>query len=61
MNTNGYNVEFLPLERRLLERRFIESGPSVFGQERRIGERRDIRHDDVSGKLSFDLNTPLTH
>jgi len=62
MKVHGYNVEFLPLERRLSERRFLETAPSLVDHERRIGERRDIQHNENSSRLSFDLNTPhLTH
>jgi len=58
MKVRGYNVEFLPLERRLLERRFLDSASSLFDNERRISERRDIPHNEISGRLSFDLNSP---
>lgn len=58
MKVRGYNVEFLPLERRLLERRFLDYASSLFDSERRISERRDIPHNEISGRLSFDLNSP---
>lgn len=58
MKIRSYKVEFLPLERRLSERRFLDSSPSLFQHERRMGERRDIPHSENSGRLGFDLNTP---
>ena len=58
MKIRGYNVEFLPLERRLVERRFLDATASLFDNERRISQRRDIPHNEVSGRLSFDLNDP---
>ncbi len=58
MKIRGYNVEFLPLERRLLERRFLDAAASLFDNERRISERRDIPHNEISGRLNFDLNNP---
>lgn len=63
MKSNGYYVEFLPLERRMLERRFIDTAPSFFDRERRLSERREIDHKDKAGQLDIDLNTPqpLTH
>lgn len=58
MTIHGYNVEFLPLERRFVERRFLDSAAALFDNERRISQRRDIPHNEVSGRLSFDLNNP---
>lgn len=58
MKIRGYHVEYLPLERRLLERRFLDSALSIFENERRMGERRDLPHTENSGQLNFDLNTP---
>jgi len=63
MKPNGYKVEFFPLERRLLDRRFIESAPSFFGHERRLNERRELDDKEIAGSLNLGLNTPraLTH
>lgn len=63
MKPNGFNVEFLPLERRLLERRFIDAAPSFFERERRLSERRESDAKDLAGQLEVDLTTPrsLTH
>jgi hypothetical protein len=63
MKPNGFNVEFLPLERRLLERRFIDTAPSFFEHERRFSDRRETEHTDLADQLDFDPNTSrtLTH
>jgi hypothetical protein len=63
MKPNGFNVEFLPLERRLLERRFIDAAPSFFDRERRLSERRETEDTDMADQLDADLIAPrsLTH
>lgn len=61
MELSGYSVEFLPLERRLLERRFIDAALNFFGREQRLCERRQC-HEHSSG-VRFDQNIlhTLTH
>ncbi len=51
MKSNGYKIEFLPLERRLQERRFIDSPPFFFGRERRLNERREIEPLEASKQV----------
>ena len=46
MKLSGYQVEFLPLERRLLERRFIDTAPSLYESEQRFYARRRIEVDE---------------
>ena len=58
MKSNGYKVEFLPLERRMQERRFLESAPSYFGGERRLSERREIDDAESASQLNIDLKIP---
>ena len=45
MKLSGYQVEFLPLERRLLERRFIDTASSLYKSEKRCYDRRGIEVD----------------
>ena len=47
-----YEVEFIPAERRLNDRRGVQASSSYTGPERRAGPRRDRRTSDVqSGSL----------
>lgn len=42
MKLPGYSVEFLPSERRLQERRYLDSAAIFRAPERRQSERREI-------------------
>ena len=42
MKLRGYSVEFLPSERRLQERRYLDSAAIFCARERRQNERREI-------------------
>lgn len=67
MKLYGYQVEFLPLERRLLERRFIDTAPSLYTLEKRFYERRrielDVDDDENANAQDFQQHTKtiLTH
>ena len=63
MKPNGYKVEFILFERRLLERRFIDSLSGLFGRERRVSERRKIADVALDDQASFDRKQQrtLTH
>ena len=63
MKVSGYKVEFLPLERRLLERRFIDSAPCFFDYERRFNERRIVEGDVFGADQGNEPETKpaLTH
>lgn len=63
MKLHGYQVEFLPLERRLLERRFIDTAPDFFEREKRVCERRGIEVDKMTDAFDFNAisKTTLTH
>ena len=63
MKPNGYKVEFILFERRLLERRFIDSLSGLFDLERRVSERREITDVALDDQASFDRKQQrtLTH
>lgn len=66
MKLSGYQVEFLPLERRLVERRFIDTAPSLFDSEKRLYDRRrsdvDINEEDGHAQeLKHHVKPALTH
>ena len=54
MKLNSYPVEFLPLERRLMDRRLINTTPGLFACEKRIDERRRMDEKD-GGNAEFDF------
>jgi len=55
MDPFGYEVEFIPLERRLQQRRTQSSGSSPIGTERRERDRR------VAASQDSATTTPLNH
>lgn len=67
MKLYGYQVEYLPLERRLLERRFIDTAPSLYTSEKRFYDRRriEVDVDEDENDLEQDFLQPvkpaLTH
>ena len=67
MKLSGYQVEFLPLERRLLERRFIDTASSLYKSEKRFYDRRrievDVDEDENGHEQDFlqPVKPALTH
>ena len=53
MKLRGYSVEFLPSERRLQERRYLDSAAIFCARERRQNERREIAE-----KLKPEVDNP---
>lgn len=54
MKLPGYSVEFLPSERRLQERRYLDSAAIFRSPERRQSERREIE-----GLKTHNKSTPV--
>ena len=63
MKLHGYQVEYLPLERRLYQRRFIDTAPGFFTLEQRIFERRkfDVEDFDSTAEYKPQAKSALSH
>lgn len=60
MKLPGYSVEFLPSERRLQERRYLDSAAIFRAPERRQSERREIDGLEPQNKSTHVLKLPKT-
>ena len=63
MKLHGYQVEYLPLERRLNQRRFIDTAPGFYKREQRFYERRKEEVEDFESTSEYQpqANCALSH